>query len=60
MAELQQFIGQNLTSKNVFGGHLGSRDLDLRSKVTNILPFYEGLMPQHHFCKVWLQFFEYF
>ena len=39
LAELWVVLGPNLTLKNVFGGHLGSRDLECRSKVTNILMF---------------------
>ena len=50
----------NLTLKNVFGGHLGSRDLECRSKVTNILMFFESSMPLPCLCKVWSKFIEYF
>ena len=40
LAELWVVLGPNLTLKYVFGGHLGSRDLECRSKVTNILMFF--------------------
>ena len=45
-------LGPHLTLKNVFGGHLGSRDLECRSKVTNILMFFESSMPLPCLCKV--------
>ena len=60
LAELWVVLGPNLTLKNVFGGHLGSRDLKCRSKVTNILMFFESTMPLPCLCKVWSKFIEYF
>ena len=60
LAELWVVLGPNLTLKNVFGGHLGSRDLEGRSKVTNILMFFESSMPLPCLCKVWSKFIEYF
>ena len=60
LAELWVVLGPNLTLTNVFGGHLGSRDLECRSKVTNILMFFESSMPLPCLCKVWLKFIEYF
>ena len=41
-------------------GHLGSRDLECRSKVTNILMLFESSMPLPCLCKVWSKFIEYF
>ena len=52
LAELWVVLGPNLTLKNVFGGHLGSSDLECRSKVTNILMFFESSMPLPCLCKV--------
>ena len=60
LAELWVVLGPNLTLKNVFGGHLGSRDLECRSKVTNILMFFESSMPLPCLCKVLSKFIEYF
>ena len=60
LVELWVALGPNLTLKNVFGGHLGSRDLECRSKVTNILMFFESSMPLPCLCKVWSKFIEYF
>ena len=60
LAELWVVLGPNLTLKNVFGGHLGSRDLECRSKITNILMFFESSMPLPCLCKVWSKFIEYF
>ena len=54
LAELWVVLGPNLTLKNVFGGHLGSRDLECRSKVTNILMFFECQCLYHvsaKFCR---------
>ena len=60
LAELWVVLAPNLTLKNVFGGHLGSRDIECRSKVTNILMFFESSMPLPCLCKVWSKFIEYF
>ena len=60
LAELWVVLGPNVTLKNVFCGHLGSRDLECRSKVTNILMFFESSMPLPCLCKVWSKFIEYF
>ena len=60
LAELWIVLGSNLTLKNVSGGHRGSRDLECRSKVTNILMFFESSMPLPCLCKVWSKLIEYF
>ena len=60
LAKLWVVLGPNLTLKNVFGGHLGSRDLECRSKVTIILMFFESSMPLPWLCKVCSKFIEYF
>ena len=60
LAELWVVVGPNLTLQNVFGGYLGSRDLECRSKVINILMFFESSMLLPCLCKVWSKFIEYF
>ncbi len=34
ITEIHEFLGVKLGLQKVFGGHIGSRDLEMRSKVT--------------------------